>query len=397
MKSFPGARGVSRGLQRLALSPHSRSRTSPRHARALFPSRTRRFRFRQRQKARAPGTAPEASVPSASLQRLAGLFFRVVLPRERVPEPRVHAVPEPPGSRRRHAKRGQSSVRFDGTHVLVRLDERRIPNQPLMAQSLGGAFVLDMAIQLVGWAAAATMQTEKFYDLFGSLAFASTAITSFVSSPQAPRQALITGMVCAWTARLGAFLARRVVRDGGDSRFDEVKVTCSGHVLGVLAHAGRLGVDHGVALLPDQRASLAERLAAPGDYVSLALWLFGIAFETAADAQKSAAKPTPRTGGALRRRRAVERLEAPQLLRRDPGLAGRLRGRAQRQRISRASQSGARVPRERRAAAHEGLRDPHPEKSADERWGSEAKYQEYKRSTPCLVPRLPGWGSAKAV
>ena len=37
------------------------------------------------------------------------------------------------------------------------------------------------------------------------------------------------------------------------------------------------------------------------------------------------------------------------------------------------------------------------EKSADERWGSEAKYQEYKRNTPCLVPRLPGLGSAKAV
>ena len=37
----------------------------------------------------------------------------------------------------------------------------------------------------------------------------------------------------------------------------------------------------------------------------------------------------------------------------------------------------------------------HPEKSADERWGSEAKYQEYKRSTPCLVPRLPGWGARR--
>jgi hypothetical protein len=25
---------------------------------------------------------------------------------------------------------------------------------------------------------------------------------------------------------------------------------------------------------------------------------------------------------------------------------------------------------------------------ADERWGNEAAYQEYKRNTPCLVPRL---------
>ena len=98
-----------------------------------------------------------------------------------------------------------------------------IPNAPLMAQSLGGAFVLDMAIQLIGWAGAATLQTEKFYDLFGSLAFASTAVTTFMSSPQQPRQQLITAMVCTWTFRLGAFLVRRVFRDGGDSRFDDVK------------------------------------------------------------------------------------------------------------------------------------------------------------------------------
>jgi len=30
------------------------------------------------------------------------------------------------------------------------------------------------------------------------------------------------------------------------------------------------------------------------------------------------------------------------------------------------------------------------EKTADERWGNEAVYQSYKRSTPCLVPKLPG-------
>ena len=34
-----------------------------------------------------------------------------------------------------------------------------------------------------------------------------------------------------------------------------------------------------------------------GDYVSLALWLFGIAFETAADAQKSAFKADPANRG----------------------------------------------------------------------------------------------------
>ena len=170
-----------------------------------------------------------------------------------------------------------------------------IPNQPLMAQSLGGAFVLDMAIQLVGWAAAATLQTEKFYDLFGSLAFACTAITSLVSSPQAPRQALITGMVCAWTARLGAFLARRVLRDGGDSRFDEVKRRPGMFLVYWLMQGAWVWVTALPCFLINGLTSQSGLHA--GDYVSLALWLFGIAFETAADVQKSAFKADPANRG----------------------------------------------------------------------------------------------------
>lgn len=66
---------------------------------------------------------------------------------------------------------------------------------PLMGQSLGGAFVVDMGIQLVGWAFAAALKTEKFYDLCGSLAFASTAALTFASSGGLPRQVLATSMV----------------------------------------------------------------------------------------------------------------------------------------------------------------------------------------------------------
>jgi len=69
-----------------------------------------------------------------------------------------------------------------------------MPGVPLMAQSLGGAFVIDMGIQLVGWAFAATYKTEKFYDLCGSLAFSATAALTFASSAMLPRQVLATSM-----------------------------------------------------------------------------------------------------------------------------------------------------------------------------------------------------------
>ena len=55
--------------------------------------------------------------------------------------------------------------------------------------------MVDMGIQLVGWAFAAALKTEKFYDLCGSLAFASTAALTFASSGGLARQVLATSMV----------------------------------------------------------------------------------------------------------------------------------------------------------------------------------------------------------
>ena len=134
-----------------------------------------------------------------------------------------------------------------------------IPGAPLMAQSLGGAAVIDFGIQLVGWAFAAALKTEKFYDLCGSLAFASTAAMTYASSARLPRQGLITGLVCAWTARLGAFLVRRVFRDGGDSRFDEVKHQPGMFLVYWMLQGACVG--HRAAVLPGQRRGVAERAA----------------------------------------------------------------------------------------------------------------------------------------
>lgn len=71
---------------------------------------------------------------------------------------------------------------------------------------------------------AAALHSEKFYDALGSLSFLSLSLGSLAyGSDWFPRQALLTAMVCAWTLRLGCFLAYRVHVTGGDSRFDEAK------------------------------------------------------------------------------------------------------------------------------------------------------------------------------
>lgn len=38
-----------------------------------------------------------------------------------------------------------------------------------------------------------------------------------------PRQLILSGLTALWAARLGTFLFQRVLKSGGDSRFDEIK------------------------------------------------------------------------------------------------------------------------------------------------------------------------------
>jgi steroid 5-alpha reductase family enzyme len=84
---------------------------------------------------------------------------------------------------------------------------------------------VDLAIQWVGWALASLLRTERFYDLTGSLTFVTLALGTLLRGGAAaqPRSQLLTALVCLWAARLGTFLARRVAREGKDSRFDGVR------------------------------------------------------------------------------------------------------------------------------------------------------------------------------
>ena len=90
-------------------------------------------------------------------------------------------------------------------------------------------FVICAAIAfLVNWIAfvpAALAQTEKFYDLTGSVTFlAIIAAACALSAPLDMRAIVVAAMVAVWTLRLGLFLFRRVqTSTGGDKRFDKIK------------------------------------------------------------------------------------------------------------------------------------------------------------------------------
>ena len=89
---------------------------------------------------------------------------------------------------------------------------------------LAGGALIDFGIQIIGWSFAVFLRTESFYDALGTVSFLALALGSLAYGGNFQwRQITMTTLVCVWTLRLGSFLLLRVLRTGGDSRFDELK------------------------------------------------------------------------------------------------------------------------------------------------------------------------------
>ncbi|KIY64048.1 DUF1295-domain-containing protein [Cylindrobasidium torrendii FP15055 ss-10] len=149
-------------------------------------------------------------------------------------------------------------------------------------------------------------QDERFYDISGSLGFATTAFLSLyypslkakfydglaVTLPSlrsfAPRQLILTACLGIWTARLGSFLFMRVMKAGKDSRFDEVKTQPAKFSFFWFAQATWVLV----VGLPVYLVNTLPRALHPAlgirDYAALGLIAASFAFEVTADRQKQA-------------------------------------------------------------------------------------------------------------
>lgn len=138
-------------------------------------------------------------------------------------------------------------------------------------------------------------QTEHYFDLTGSLSFIATVLLANwlagTTTGNDPRALLLSGMVLIWAVRLGSFLFLRVKRTGQDRRFNEMKTrfwrflftwTLGGlWVLMTLAAA--------LAAITSGRSVALDWLA----WAGFALWLAGFALEVVADRQKSAFRRDP--------------------------------------------------------------------------------------------------------
>jgi steroid 5-alpha reductase family enzyme len=239
-------------------------------------------------------------------------------------------------------------------------------------------------VQWIAFVPAYARQTERFYDLTGSLTYISvTVFALFASRSTDVRSVVLTLLVFVWASRLGTFLFRRIRSEGTDSRFDDIKPSAPRFFVAWTLQ----GLWVFLTLCAALAAITTKEPAGIGavDALGLGIWALGFGIEAVADRQKSEFR-TDHPGRFI-----------------DTGLwawsrhpnyfgeiilwlgvatiaASTLRGW---QWVTMISPAFVALLLTRISGI------PILEKRADDRWGGDPDYERYKERTPVLIPRPP--------
>lgn len=153
---------------------------------------------------------------------------------------------------------------------------------PLFALLVGAAFL----IQWLAFIPSFLGQTEKFYDLTGSLTYILLALSALALSPNLDTRSLVLGaMVILWAIRLGSFLFSRIQQAGKDDRFDELKPSFIRFLNAWTIQALWVTFTAAAALVA---ITGLKRVPLDGFFLAGSIiWLLGFVFEVLADAQKA--------------------------------------------------------------------------------------------------------------
>lgn len=149
-------------------------------------------------------------------------------------------------------------------------------------------------VQWLAFIPAYLSQSERYYDLIGSLTYLSVTAFALAGKGDA-RSVLLATLIAVWALRLGSFLFLRIRDAGKDQRFDRIKpfffrflMTWTLQGLWVLFTAGAA-----LAAMTSTRTVPLGPVAGLG----AVLWLAGFALEVMADRQKRAFRRDPANRG----------------------------------------------------------------------------------------------------
>jgi steroid 5-alpha reductase family enzyme len=170
---------------------------------------------------------------------------------------------------------------------------------PLFALCAGVAFGLNWLVFIPAY----VFQTERYYDLTGSLTYLSLIGTALWLGPRTPRGFLLSALVAVWAIRLGLFLFRRIRADGSDGRFDRIKPdfarflmtwTLQGLWVFLTLSCALVALTSSSEGAPTEIKGL-DLLAVTGSI----LWIAGFGIEVVADLQKRRFRENPENSGAF--------------------------------------------------------------------------------------------------
>jgi steroid 5-alpha reductase family enzyme len=147
------------------------------------------------------------------------------------------------------------------------------------------AFGVNLAVYIPSF----LKRTEHYFDLTGSITYVTVIVIAITTTSDLDARTVILGAAIGlWAGRLGTFLFRRVTRDGGDGRFDTLKLD-SLVFLRVWVLQGLWVTITAGAALAAMTSGTKQDLGIVG-VGGLMLWVVGFVIEVTADRQKSAFK-----------------------------------------------------------------------------------------------------------
>jgi steroid 5-alpha reductase family enzyme len=252
---------------------------------------------------------------------------------------------------------------------------------PVFGLSVGLAFLIQWLVFIPSY----WYQTEKFFDLTGSLTYISITIIAVSVSPViGGRSLLLASLVIIWAVRLGSFLFGRIQKAGKDDRFDELKPSFF-RFLNVWTIQGLWVTFTAAAALVAITSSSRTELDVFA-IVGFLVWVLGFAIEVIADSQKSRFSADPANKGKFIQTGLWSRSRHPNYFGEIllwvgiaiialPVLQGW-------QWVAMISPLFVTLLLTRVSGV------PLLEKKADTKWGGREDYENYKKRTPVLIPRL---------
>lgn len=252
---------------------------------------------------------------------------------------------------------------------------------PLFSLAVGLIFLIQWLVFIPAY----VLQSEKFFDLTGSITYIAIITLALIFSTGVDgRTILLWALVVIWALRLGTFLFRRVQKAGKDDRFDEIKPSFIRFLNVWTIQALWVTFTMAAALVGITTVNRKELDIFA--ILGLLVWIFGFAFEVVADAQKSRFNANPENKGKFIQTGLWSRSRHPNYFGEIvlwigvaiialPVLQGW-------QWVALISPIFVTLLLTRVSGV------PLLEKKADQKWGGQEDYEAYKKRTPVLIPRL---------